>query len=73
LLAKEYPRGFRGLNLAPVYGAIAYYLDHEAEIRAYLARRQEEWSELERQGTPSRADLQARIDVARRNVLHHRR
>jgi len=64
---------FEGLTLAHVYGAIAYYLDHEAEMDAYLAQRREGWSELERLGTPPSADLQARIERARRSVLHPRR
>ena len=64
---------FDGLTLAHVYGAIAYYLDHEAEMKAYLAKHREEWSELERKGTPPSADLRARIERARRSVLHPRR
>jgi uncharacterized protein (DUF433 family) len=28
---------FPGLKLAQIYGAIAFYLDHEAEVRQYLA------------------------------------
>lgn len=58
---------FEGLTLAQVYGAIAFYLDHQAEIDAYLALRREQWSELERRGTPPSPDLQARLDQARDN------
>ena len=49
---------FEGLTLAHVYGAIAYYLDHQADVDAYLLKRKEEWSELERRATPGA--LQAR-------------
>ena len=39
---------FEGLTLARVYGAIAFYLDHQADIDAYLMQRKEQWAELER-------------------------
>ena len=54
-----------GLSLAQVYGAIADYLDRQAEVDAYLAQRKEQWAELERQGTPPGADLQAPLEHAR--------
>lgn len=57
---------FEGLSLPHVYGAIAFYLDHQSEIDAYLERRKEQWASLERQGDPPSADLQARLDRARR-------
>ena len=59
---------FEGLSLAHVYGAIAFYLDHQADIDAYLRERKEQWAELERQGTPASPDLHARLERARRNV-----
>ena len=59
---------FAGLTLAHVYGAIAFYLDHQSEIDAWLLRRREQWAELERQGTPASPDLQSRLDRARRGV-----
>ena len=64
---------FEGLTLAHVYGAIAFYLDHQADIDAYLLQRKERWAELERQGTPASPDLQARIERARRGVSLPRR
>jgi uncharacterized protein (DUF433 family) len=57
---------FDGLTLAHVYGAIAFYLDHQSDIDAYLLRRQGEWAKLEREGTPASPDLQARLERARR-------
>lgn len=56
---------FEGLSLARVYGAIAFYLDHQAEVDAYLAGHKQQWAELERHGTPPSPDLQARLDRAR--------
>jgi len=56
---------FEGLALADVYGAIAFYLDHQADVDAYLLRRRQQWTELERQGTPPSRDLKARLDRAR--------
>jgi hypothetical protein len=59
---------FEGLTLAHVYGAIAFYLDHQADVEGYLLQRKEQWTELERQGTPASPDLHARLERARRNV-----
>lgn len=59
---------FDGLTLAHVYGTIAFYLDHRIDVDAYLSQRQEQWAELERQGTPPSQDLEARLEVARRNI-----
>ena len=42
------------LTLAQVYGAIAFYLDHQFEINVYLESQKEKWAELERRGTPVR-------------------
>jgi uncharacterized protein (DUF433 family) len=56
---------FAGLTLAHVYGAIAFYPDRQTEIDAYLLRRRDQWAELERQGTPASADLQARLEDQR--------
>ena len=64
---------FEGLTLAHVYGAIAYYLDHQGQVEAYLQQRKEHWAELERQGTPPSPDLQARLERARRGVSLPRR
>jgi len=55
--------------LAHVYGAIAYYLDHQADIDAYLLQRKEARAELERRGTPPDPDLRDRIDRARTSIV----
>src|SRR5579859_2460326 len=59
---------FEGLTLAHVYGAIAFYLDHQAAIDAYLLERREQWIGLERSGSPASPDLRARLERARRNI-----
>ena len=64
---------FEGLTLAHVYGAIAFYLDHQTDIDAYLLQRKKRWAELERQGTPASPDLHARLERARRGVSLPRR
>ena len=60
---------FEGLTLAQVYDAIAFYLNHRANIDAYLQERKEQWSELERRGTPISANLRARFELARRQTI----
>ena len=62
---------FEGLTLAHVYGAIAFYFDHQTQIDAYLHGRKEQWAELERQGTPPSADLQSRLERARHDATLH--
>jgi uncharacterized protein (DUF433 family) len=59
---------FEGLTLAHVYGAIAFYLDHRADIEGYLLQRRQQWAELERKGTPAGPDLHARLEHARRSL-----
>jgi uncharacterized protein (DUF433 family) len=60
---------FDGLTLPHVYGAITFYLDHQADVDAYLSHRKDQWAELERHGTPASQDLQARLERARRGGL----
>lgn len=59
---------FAGLTLPDVYGVIAFYLDHQAEVDTYLAKRREQWAELERQGVAPSVDLLERIERARRSI-----
>src|ERR1700676_3494107 len=59
---------FEGLTLAHVYGVIAFYLDHQADIDSYLWQRKEQWPELEREENPASPDLLARLERARRSV-----
>jgi len=63
-IVEQYP----SLHLAEVYTVIGYYLQHQAEVNAYLQRRQE-------QGTRVRQESERRFDptgirdrlLARRN------
>jgi uncharacterized protein (DUF433 family) len=57
--------GLDTLTLADVHGALAYYLRHQAEMDAYLHRREEESEELRQQIETANADrlapLKARL------------
>ncbi len=64
---------FVGLSLPHVYGAITFYLDHQAEVDAYLAQRQSQWAELEKQSSPPSSELQARLERARQTILTPRK
>ncbi|MFL6465411.1 MAG: DUF433 domain-containing protein [Bryobacteraceae bacterium] len=44
MIRQNYP----SLSLAQVYGAIAFYLNHPSEAKAYLVSLQEKWNALER-------------------------
>jgi uncharacterized protein (DUF433 family) len=39
-------RSYRALSLEQVYGAIAYYLGHQEEVRVYLKQSEVEWDRL---------------------------
>jgi uncharacterized protein (DUF433 family) len=64
---EDMTRAYDTLVLADVYAAIAYYLRHPDEVRAYLKRRAEEASDL-------RAKIEAeRPRVSREELLARRR
>jgi len=67
--ADDIARGYSTLELADVYGVIAYYLRHRQEVDAYLQARREEAEkmrqEIEKQ--PGRAELRAKL-LARKAV-----
>lgn len=44
--AEEICRSYAAVTLEQVYGAIAYYLGHREEVRAYLRRNQDEFERL---------------------------
>ena len=62
----EIPNEFPGIGLADVYGALAYYYDHRAEMDADLSR-DEERLEQYRRLFPSR--LREKMDGADNPVL----
>ena len=47
--AEDITQRYPSLQLADVYAAIAYYLNHEAEVEAYLQKRQQVAEEIRRQ------------------------
>src|SRR5438445_7457250 len=56
--------GFPTLDLADVYGVIAYYLQHRKEIDEYLHIRRQEAEQLRREieaKQPSRVELRAKL------------
>jgi uncharacterized protein (DUF433 family) len=64
--------GFPTIPLADIYGVIAYYLAHQAEVDAYLRRRSEDADRVRQEWEtqhppPKKAELMARLDAKRRN------
>src|SRR5215831_5312512 len=56
--------GFPTLNLADVYGVIAYYLRHRQEVDEYLQARRQEADTLRQEieaKQPSRVELRAKL------------
>ena len=56
--------GYPTLNLADVYGVIAYYLRHRQEVDQYLDNRRQEAEKLRQEieaKQPSRAELRAKL------------
>lgn len=67
---KPFKEDFPSLKRAQVYGAIAFYLDHQAEIDRYLVDTEREF---EGNGVPmseANSDLWERIQKARATVVH---
>lgn len=46
---REIQEGFPSLSMRQIYGAIAFYLEHEAEVEAYLEWRKEEGETIRRE------------------------
>lgn len=57
---------FETLTLEQVYGAIAYYLGHRADIDAYLKASEAEFDEFCRQAREAHPLLYQKLDEARR-------
>ncbi len=62
-------QSFPLLSLAQVYGAIAFYLNHQQESEAYLQELKRKWEELERKGQPPSEELQQRLEQARQRLF----
>ncbi len=69
-------RSFPSVSLADIFGALAYYLRHQAELDAWMVERDRELEEMrckiEGAQGPALARLKAKMDAARvqRNVGH---
>jgi uncharacterized protein (DUF433 family) len=53
---------FPTLNLEQIYGAIAFYLGHQAEINTYLKAKKAAYEDARRSQTHVSDDLRARIE-----------
>ena len=62
-------QNFPTLSLEQVYGAIAFYLGHQEEAKAYLRKLEKKWEEMERTAKPADPELQRRIEEARKRLL----
>ena len=50
---------FPTVRLAAVYGALAYYLDHEHEVEQYLRDQREDWQRLRNEDEAARPEWYA--------------
>ncbi len=67
-------RAYDTLDLADVFGAIAYYLRHRAEVQAYLRRREEEAAQLRElieASQPPRPTKEELLERRRRQQENH--
>jgi uncharacterized protein (DUF433 family) len=60
-------QSFPALNLEEVYGAIAFYLAHQAEVDAYLEEGEREFKTLREQSRQSNPLLYRKLQEARQN------
>jgi uncharacterized protein (DUF433 family) len=58
-------QNFELLSLEEVYGAIAYYLAHQAEIDGYLIRQGEKWADGRANSEPLPVNLREKLMRAR--------
>ena len=65
-------QNFELLSLEQVYGAIAYYLAHKAEIDVYLIRQSEKWAEGKENSDSLPANLRERLMRAREETKSSR-
>jgi uncharacterized protein (DUF433 family) len=59
---------FETLTLAQVYGAIAYYLDNQAPVDAYLVRQKQRFEAARLAAEPLPEGLRRRLDAARQQM-----
>ena len=63
-IRQQYP----ALTLEQVYGAIAYYLAHQAQVDDYLRRQDALWQQLRREADRQPAPVVRRLRARRRNA-----
>jgi hypothetical protein len=61
-------REFLLLRQPEIYGAIAFYLDHQSEIRRYLEEKERRVEEASTPLSEANPDLWARLQRARENL-----
>ena len=66
--AEQIQDSFPSLSLKQIYGAIAYYLDRQDEIEAYLKERQREAEEIRQQVESQPQYRQFREKIRRRRA-----
>jgi uncharacterized protein (DUF433 family) len=59
---------FETLNLAQVFGAIAYYLENQSAIDAYRVCQKQRFEEVRRDSRPLPKGLRQRLALARENL-----
>jgi uncharacterized protein (DUF433 family) len=64
-IQKSYP----ALTLEQVYGAIAFYLSHKAEIDEYLADDEAEFEKLRQASRAANPELYEKLERARKELL----
>jgi uncharacterized protein (DUF433 family) len=68
-------QSFPTLRLAEVYGAIAFYLDHQSEINSYLQQRMADYAARRQENISQNQDfhrqLQEKIAAAKQQELAH--
>ena|SRR6185437_13200634 len=65
---EEIVQSFPTLTLAQVYGAVAYYLEHEKLIKNYIAEVQREFERSVPPLSQTNPELFARLEAARRQM-----
>jgi uncharacterized protein (DUF433 family) len=61
-------QSFPSLKLAQIYGAIAFYLDHQAEVRAYLESEERRVQESTVPLSEANPELWSRLQQAREEL-----
>jgi uncharacterized protein (DUF433 family) len=65
-------QNFDVLRLEEVYGAVAYYLAHQAAVDSYITRQAERWTEGKQLAEPLPADLRDRLMRGRNEMYSDR-